>query len=182
MLAPRNEEKNMPKADTAVIERITARTINETARGDPDALASRIVAGLAEAGYHIDQANGMEDTALGSQRSQQSRIAAESKLLYRSPNGDTWSLAHDPATGLAFVRHQANAPSGGQVTNLEIGDFLSGSQHPEQAALLRLIGTLMQGGSAWGCPAGLGHSSMGRCRACAGRAFRPRLEGPRMVL
>jgi hypothetical protein len=44
---------------------------------------------------------------------------------------------------LAFVRHQANAPSGGQVTDVETGDFLSGAQHPEQAALLRLIGTLM---------------------------------------
>jgi hypothetical protein len=31
------------------VERIIANTINETARGDPDALAARIVAALAEA-------------------------------------------------------------------------------------------------------------------------------------
>jgi hypothetical protein len=60
--------------------------------------------------------------------------------LYRSPNGDTWFLPRDPMTGLAFVRHQANASSGGRVTDVEIGDFLSGGEHPEQAALLRVIG------------------------------------------
>jgi hypothetical protein len=60
--------------------------------------------------------------------------------LYRSPNGDTWFLARDPATGLGTVRHQANASSGGQVTDLEIGAFLSGPPHPEQEALLCVIG------------------------------------------
>ena len=38
-----------------------------TARGDPDALASRIVAALAEAGYRIHPVNLIDDTALGSQ-------------------------------------------------------------------------------------------------------------------
>jgi hypothetical protein len=42
---------------------------------------------------------------------------AETRQLYRSPNGDSWSFARDPARGTAFVRHQANAPSGGQVTD-----------------------------------------------------------------
>jgi len=37
----------MPNVDTPAVERIIARTINETARGDPDTLASRIVATLA---------------------------------------------------------------------------------------------------------------------------------------
>jgi hypothetical protein len=60
--------------------------------------------------------------------------------LYRSPNGDTWFLARHPTTGLAFVRHQANASSGGQVTDIEIATFLSGSPHPQQQALLRVIG------------------------------------------
>ena len=32
---------------------------------------------------------------------------AEMTSLYQSPNGDSWFLARDPATGLAFVRHQA---------------------------------------------------------------------------
>ena len=48
------------------VDRIIANTINETARGDPDALASRIVAALAGAGYCIVPANGMEASPLGS--------------------------------------------------------------------------------------------------------------------
>jgi hypothetical protein len=125
----------MSKADVPAVERIIADMINETARGDPDALAARIVAALGEAGYRIIPANGIEDTALGSQPDQRGM-----EQLYRSPNGDTWFLARDPATGLAFVRHQANASSGSQVTDVEIGDFLSGPPHPEQEALLRVIG------------------------------------------
>jgi hypothetical protein len=65
---------------------------------------------------------------------------AKMTQLYRSPNGDTWLLAHDPGTGRAFVRHEANVPSGGQVTDIEIGAFLSGPRNPEHEALLRLIG------------------------------------------
>lgn len=68
---------------------------------------------------------------------------ADTRQLYRSPNGDAWFLARDPATGLAFVRHQANAPSGGQITDLEIDAFLSGPRNPEQDALLRLIGAFI---------------------------------------
>ena len=62
------------------------------------------------------------------------------RRLYRSPNGDAWFLARDPGTGLAFVRHEANQPSGGQVTDIEIGAFLRGPQNPEHRALLRVIG------------------------------------------
>ena len=120
----------MSRADVPAVERIIANTINETARGDPDALAARIVAALGEAGYRI-----VEDIA---HRSQPDKSGIEQ--LYRSPNGDTWFLARDPMTGLAFVRHQANAASGGQVTDIEIGDFLRGPLHPEQEALLRVIG------------------------------------------
>src|SRR6476660_1934991 len=65
---------------------------------------------------------------------------AEMTPLYQSPNGDSWFLAHDPATGAAVVRHQANAPSGGQVTDIELDAFLSGPRNPEHEALLRLIG------------------------------------------
>jgi hypothetical protein len=75
----------------------------------------------------------MEDTA---RRANERRM----EQLYRSPNGDTWFLAHDPATGSAFVRHQANASSGGQVTDVEIDEFLGGPQNPERDALLRVIG------------------------------------------
>jgi hypothetical protein len=124
----------MPEADLQVVERIIANTINETARGDPDALAARIVTALGEAGYGILPANGMEDTSPSDQSFD------ELKQLYRSPNGDIWSLAHDHPTGTAFVRHQANAPSGGHVTDLELGAFLVGPRNPEHEALLRLIG------------------------------------------
>ena len=123
----------MSKGDISAVERIIANTINETARGDPDDLAARIVAALTEAGFRIVSADGREDTALGPQR-------ADARQLYRSPNGDTWFLARDPETGSAFVRHQANAPSGGQVTDIELGAFLSASGSPEHEALLRLIG------------------------------------------
>jgi hypothetical protein len=126
---------DMSEADAAAVERIIANTINKTARGDPDALAARIVADLGEAGYRIVPANGTKDTLLGLQPDKY-----RMQQLYRSPNGDTWFLARDPATGLGTVRHQANASSGGQVTDLEIGAFLSGPAHPEQEALLRVIG------------------------------------------
>jgi hypothetical protein len=128
-------ERQMSRADAPAIVRIIANTINETARGDPNALAARIVAALGEAGYRIVSANGMEDAALGSQPEKYGM-----EQLYRSPNGDTWFLARDPTTGSAFVRHQANTPSGGQVTDIELDAFLSGARNPEHEALLRLIG------------------------------------------
>ena len=110
----------MSEADAAAVERIIANTINKTARGDPDALAARIVADLGEAGYRIVPANGKKDTLLGLQPDKY-----RMEQLYRSPNGDTWFLARDPATGLGTVRHQANASSGGQVTDIEIHRILN---------------------------------------------------------
>src|SRR5438477_12734576 len=67
------------------------------------------------------------------------------RQLYRSPNGDTWFLARDPVTGSALVRHEANIPSGGQVTEIEIGAFLNAPRSPEQEGLLRLIGNSIAG-------------------------------------
>jgi hypothetical protein len=128
----------MPRADVPAVGQIIANTINETARGDPDALAARIVAALGEAGYRIVPANGKKDTLLGLQPDKY-----RMEQLYRSPNGDSWFLARDPATGLGIVRHQANASSGGQVTDVEIATFLGGPPHPEQEALLRVIGRLI---------------------------------------
>ena len=64
--------------------------------------------------------------------------------LYRSPNGDTWFLAREPADGSAFVIHQPNGPSGGRLSPIDLIKFLSGDKiGPEQRALLRLIGTLV---------------------------------------
>src|SRR5260370_2168938 len=59
-LASGEQEGGMSKRDISADERIIANTINETGRGDPDALAARIVAALGEAGYHIGPANGIE--------------------------------------------------------------------------------------------------------------------------
>ena len=117
----------MSERDSTAVERIIANTINDTARGDPDALAARIVAALAEAGYRILPANGREDTALSPRRT-------ETRQLYRSPNGDSWFLVRDSATGSAFVRHQANAPSGGHVVPGRVKERTE--LHPLAATLL----------------------------------------------
>ena len=67
--------------------------------------------------------------------------------LYRSANGDSWSLVRDDASGTPQVLHEPNRASGGQASRMEIGDFLSRDTHgPQQAELLRLIGTLVDAG------------------------------------
>jgi hypothetical protein len=50
------------------------------------------------------------------------------KQLYSIPNGDRWFLAREPETGRVFVRHKANIPSGGRVTDTDTGEFLSGGR------------------------------------------------------
>jgi len=71
-------------------------------------------------------------------------MPVETRELYSSPNGDRWFLSRDPATGRVFIKHEANIPSGGQSTDIDIGAFLSkGPRSPEHQALLRLIGTLV---------------------------------------
>ena len=56
--------------------------------------------------------------------------------LYGSPNGDRWFLVRDPA-GHVSIRHEANLPPGGKVTDIEMGAFLSeGQRKPEHQALL----------------------------------------------
>jgi hypothetical protein len=57
---------------------------------------------------------------------------SERRELYRSPNGDTWFLGREPTDGHAFIVHQPNAPSGGRLSHIELGEFL------------RLIGTLVE--------------------------------------
>src|SRR5271154_5316961 len=69
---------------------------------------------------------------------------SERRELYRSPNGDSWFLGREPANGHVFVIHQPNAPSGGRLSRIEIGEFLGQGAGPEQQALLRLIGTLVE--------------------------------------
>ena len=72
-------------------------------------------------------------------------MTVEKRELYSSPNGDRWSVCRDPAAENVFIRHEANLASGGQLTDLPIGAFLSrGELHPEHQALLHLIGTLVE--------------------------------------
>ncbi|WP_354081601.1 hypothetical protein [Constrictibacter sp. MBR-5] len=55
-------------------------------------------------------------------------------------------LARDPANDAAFVLHEPNASSGGQPSRIEIGAFLRADANgPEHQALLRLIGSLVEG-------------------------------------
>ena len=68
----------------------------------------------------------------------------ERRELYRSPNGDSWFLGREPENGHVFIIHQPNAPSGGRLSHIELGEFLRGNlKGPEHQALLRLIGTLV---------------------------------------
>lgn len=69
-------------------------------------------------------------------------MAENSRDIYKSSNGDAWTLVR--SGDRVFVRHQANVPSGGAITDAEITDFLSaGGMGPEKQALLRLIATLV---------------------------------------
>ena len=64
--------------------------------------------------------------------------------IYASSNGDVWHLLRDPATGHTFVRHTANAASGGNVVDMSLPVFLSlGRGGPEHQALWAMIGTLV---------------------------------------
>jgi hypothetical protein len=68
----------------------------------------------------------------------------ETREIHASSNGDRWYLGRDPESGHAFVQHVPNAPSGGQISRMEIGAFLArGALGPEHQALLRLIGELV---------------------------------------
>ena len=72
-------------------------------------------------------------------------MVAERRELYRSPNGDAWFIARDAVDGHGFVLHEANEPSGGHSSRIEIGTFLRmGAHGPEHQALLRLIGSLVE--------------------------------------
>jgi hypothetical protein len=51
----------------------------------------------------------------------------QTRELYHSSNGDRWYLACDSAAGV-FIRHEPNRPSGGKISNIEIGTFLSPAQ------------------------------------------------------
>ncbi len=71
----------------------------------------------------------------------------ELREFYASENGDRWHLARSAASGDVFVRHEANLPSGGHITDEKLATFLSGpAGSPEREALTRLISVLVRAG------------------------------------
>ena len=70
-------------------------------------------------------------------------MTVNERELYGSSNGDRWLLVREPRSERVFVRHEANLASGGDVSLIEIADFLKQGRGPEQVELLRLIGTLV---------------------------------------
>jgi transglutaminase-like putative cysteine protease len=62
--------------------------------------------------------------------------------IYSSPNGDRWQLVRDTMASRVFVRHQANASSGGHLTELALDEFMRhNGSGPEHVALRHLIST-----------------------------------------
>jgi len=67
-------------------------------------------------------------------------MPCEAKTFYESSNGDRWLIARDPASDRVFVQHQANLPSGGHATEIEVSRFLApDSGGPEHQALRELV-------------------------------------------
>ena len=74
-------------------------------------------------------------------------MSLETRELHRTVDGDCWHPVRDAASGRVFVRHEPNASSGGRASDIGVGDFLvRGGHGPEHQELLRLIGTLVEGG------------------------------------
>ena len=60
------------------------------------------------------------------------------RILYESPNGDTWHLIK--VGGEPMVRHVPNGQSGGRTSEVRLGAFLSASHYgPEHRVLLQLV-------------------------------------------
>lgn len=69
----------------------------------------------------------------------------QERTLYSSESGDHWSLVRETNTGRVFVRHRPNLASGGQTSDMDIGEFLvRGGMGPEKQELLRLIGSAVE--------------------------------------
>jgi hypothetical protein len=67
-------------------------------------------------------------------------MALSAEEIYRSSNGDRWTLIRDSDSGRLSVRHEANRSSGGSVTDTDVDVFLSiAGSGPEFTALRRLL-------------------------------------------
>ena len=51
-------------------------------------------------------------------------MATRTREIYSSSNGDRWLIGSDSESGRVFVRHEANIPSGGHVTDFDMDTFL----------------------------------------------------------
>lgn len=72
--------------------------------------------------------------------------ASSSQVIYESSNGDSWQLVDD-GSGRHFVRHEANASAGGQVTETGVEQFLRiHATSPQAADLRRVFGAKAAGG------------------------------------
>jgi hypothetical protein len=81
--------------------------------------------------------NGAPHYVLGQQTAPE---PASDRLFYESSNGDAWSLVRSPTTGRLVVTHTPNAASGGKVSHVDVGTFLSTNGHgPEHQALRHLL-------------------------------------------
>ena len=66
-------------------------------------------------------------------------MAGGEHVFYTSPNGDVWSLIRVEGTDTVNVKHQPNAPSGGNLSLTTLQNFLSGHHGPQHDALIQLI-------------------------------------------
>ena len=64
-------------------------------------------------------------------------MPTSTEVFYSSANGDRWQLVKQAETGGFMIRHEPNLASGGQVSEVEISDFLSRSGRSPQAEALR---------------------------------------------
>ena len=63
--------------------------------------------------------------------------------IYRSSDGDVWSLARSEINRRVVVVHDPNLASGGRRSEIDLGPSLSTGAGPEQQALLLLIDGLI---------------------------------------
>jgi hypothetical protein len=70
-------------------------------------------------------------------------VSIQRRQFYRDTKGDRWFLCRN-RSGHVTVLHEVNEPSNGHTTEMEISEVLRpGNRTPERAALLHLIGELV---------------------------------------
>jgi hypothetical protein len=73
-------------------------------------------------------------------------MTTQRRQLYQSSNGDHWYLCRGRG-GKLVVLHDSNRASGGTLSQIDVGTFLTeGNNGPEHQALRQLIGELVDPG------------------------------------